>query len=100
MSSFGITPVTDLPPAVSAAARRSIQFQFNGGDVGGRETDTVNISDLSAALAVTIGVGEQVNVLTVGSIAAPVVGLGWNTTNESPEGGWTFSEDNYRGVRV
>jgi hypothetical protein len=98
--SFSVTPITDLPPAVSDATRRSLQFQFNGVDVGGRETDTVNISDLSNILSVTAGVGEQVNVLTIGSVAAPAVGLGWNTTNESPEGGWTFAEGNYRGVRA
>jgi hypothetical protein len=66
--SFSITPVRDYPEATGTEPKRSIQFQFGGVNVGERNTDIVDFTDLSAPdLSVTVGVGEQVNVLTVGS---------------------------------
>ena len=66
--SFGIWPVAGTPPVTPTEASRSIQFQFNGVDVGGRNTDTVNIIATGASLVVTIGVGENANVLTVNEV--------------------------------
>lgn len=68
MSSFSTTPRTGSNPATSGTPKRSIQFQLNGVNVGERNTDAVNFTDLSDPdLSVMIGVGEHVNVLTVGS---------------------------------
>jgi hypothetical protein len=69
MSSFSVTPRTGSNPATSGTPKRNVQFQWNGVNVGRRNTDTVNFEDLSAGLQVTIGVGEHVNVLTVGEDA-------------------------------
>lgn len=69
MSSFSITPVQGYPVATGTEPKRSIQFQFNGVNVGERNTDIVDFGDLSQVLSVTIGVGEAANVLTVNSVA-------------------------------
>lgn len=67
--SFAITPVSEFPPATGTEPARGIQFQFEGVDVGRRNTDTVNFTGLPGTLLVTIAVGEQVNTLTVGAEA-------------------------------
>lgn len=99
MTAFSITPVTGGNAAVPGTATQNIQFQLEGKDVGRRNTDTVNLRSvgISLPLQVTIGVGEQVNTLTIGGAAPPTppAGLGWNTETELPEGAWTFYEENY-----
>lgn len=65
---FSIRPVSNFPVPDAPAPRRPIQWQFGDVDVGRRNTDIVNFASVVSAdpLGVTIGVGEQVNVLTVG----------------------------------
>lgn len=70
---FSIRPVSNFPVPDAPAPRRPIQWQFNGVDIGRRNTDVVNFASADV-LAVTIGVGEQVNVLTVGVGSAPAEG--------------------------
>lgn len=74
---FGITPVTGFPAPTPTENKRSIQFQWNGENIGERNTDTVDFESLSSPnLLVTIGVGELPNVLTVGSaVNAAVPGV-------------------------
>jgi hypothetical protein len=63
--SFSVSPVVDFPPATGTEPTLGVQFQFEGENIGGRNTDTVNFTGLPGILRVTVGVGEQVNVLTV-----------------------------------
>lgn len=67
MSTFGITPIIGFPEPTPTGNARSIQFQWNGQNVGERNTDTVNFAGLPGALLVTVAVGEKVNTLTVGA---------------------------------
>lgn len=93
MSSFSVTPRTGSNPATSGSPKRNIQFQWDGRDIGRRNTDTFNLESLVNGLQVSIGVGEQVNVLQVGGGAVPVEPGGWDP--DSIFGNVELSEENY-----
>jgi hypothetical protein len=64
MPAFSISPAGPFPPPESQDFPRGIQFQLEGVDVGGRNIDTINFVP-GAVLDVTVGVGEDSNVLTI-----------------------------------
>jgi len=91
MSSFSVTPVRDYPPVTPTEVARGIQFQWEGADIGRRNTDIVNFESLVNGLKVSIGVGERVNVLQLGAVE--VIPGGWDP--DSAFGIVDLSEENY-----
>lgn len=66
MSSFSVTPLTDVPPPAAQAFPEFIQFQAAGENLGGADADTVNFA---AGLTATRGTGENSGTVTVTSDA-------------------------------
>lgn len=77
--SFSVSPVTGFPGPTPTEPKRNIQFQWNGVNIGERNTDTFNLVAASDGTpAGTIGVGEQVNIFTLAvddSATPPLVPL-------------------------
>ena len=64
MATFGMTPVSGFPPVTPDSFPQGLQFQLEGEDVGDRTVDTVNFV-AGDALAMTVGAGENANILTI-----------------------------------
>lgn len=61
---FSMTPVTGFPPTTPDEFPQGLQFQYDGTNVGGRDIDTVNFVP-GDGLSVTVGEGENANILTI-----------------------------------
>ena len=62
MPGFSVTPVGPFPPVNPEDFPDFLQWQWAGDDIGSTAVDTVN---LVGAVSVTIGTGENENVLTI-----------------------------------
>jgi hypothetical protein len=62
MPGFSVTPVGPFPPVNPEDFPDFLQWQWEGEDIGSTAVDTVN---LVGAVSVTIGTGENENVLTI-----------------------------------
>lgn len=62
MPGFSVTPVGPFPPVNPEDFPGFLQWQWEGEDIGSTAVDTVN---LVGAVSVTIGTGENENVLTI-----------------------------------
>ncbi len=62
MPGFSVTPVGPFPPVNPEDFPDFLQWQWAGDDIGSTAVDTVN---LVGAVSVTVGTGENENVLTI-----------------------------------
>lgn len=62
MPGFSVTPVGPFPPVNSEPFPSFIQWQWEGVDIGDRTVNTVNIIGASD---ISVGTGEETNVLTI-----------------------------------
>lgn len=68
MSSFSITPITNIPPPAAQEFPTFLQWQADGTDLGLSDADTVNVT---GGLFATRGTGENSNVITLSGEGTP-----------------------------